>query len=95
MFTRANRRSLKAMSVTPVDQEKRQPGALIDKENFVRRGLLLNNLADPVLTKQKKIELQMNNITPQAPIETNNVYGWKRRAELLKKGPVETSPDGG
>lgn len=95
MFTRANRRSLKAVTVTPVGQKKRKPGALIDKENFVRRGLLLNNLADPILAKQKKVKLQMNDIAPQAPIEANNIYGRKWRAELLEKGTIKTSPNGG
>ncbi len=95
VFITADGQTLKAMTVVPVRQKKRKTGPLVDKEDFGRRGLLVNDLADPVLAKQKKVKLQMNDIAPQTTIETNNVYGRERRAELLEKGTVKTSPNGG
>jgi len=49
-------RTLKPMVVLPVRQEKRELKSLIDKKDFVRTRLPINDLANPVLTKQKEIQ---------------------------------------
>ncbi|GAB3795335.1 hypothetical protein GCM10028819_11220 [Spirosoma humi] len=48
-------RTLKPMVVLPIRQEERELKALINEKDFVMARLLINDLADPVLTKQKKI----------------------------------------
>ncbi|GAB4041467.1 hypothetical protein GCM10028774_49660 [Spirosoma jeollabukense] len=72
------------MVMLPEAQEKRELNALINKEDFSVGLLLVNNVTYPILSKQKKIQPEVNDIPSQATIETNDLYGWKRGIKSFK-----------
>ena len=77
----------------PPGQKKRQLRAFIDKIDLGRRRLLISDRTDPVLFEKQEVESQMDDIAGEAAVETDNLDGRERRAELVEQGSVETSPN--
>lgn len=86
------------MPVSPGFKEKRQLNALINEVDFIRlvyrgNGLLVNDLANPILAKQEEVQPQVDNISLLAPVEANHCYGWEGWTKLVEKRAGEAVPN--
>ena len=81
---RVSTQAKQPMTMLPLREKKRQFCARIDKVNLGFRGLLIADQANPVLLEQQEIESEMDNIAGFTPVETHDIYGWKRGGKLIK-----------
>jgi hypothetical protein len=76
--------------MVPVSQKKGQLNALIDKINFGFGCLLINDPANPVLPKEKKIEFYLHHIALLTAIKTDHPDGREWWTKLVEQRPVKT-----
>jgi hypothetical protein len=70
--------------VVPAAQEKGQLNPLIDKVDFGFGRLLVNDLANPILSKKYKIEFYLHNVALLTAIKTYHFNGWEWWIQLVE-----------